>query len=90
MCSGCKTKQVWNDVPLTEGDTPFSLSSGTEIVDSEGVKHILNGNYWVVPEADLYDAIIYLKQKTGTGTTRKINILGVKNEEAIHISDEVL
>lgn len=65
MFSGCKTKQPWEDVPLAEGDVPFILSEGTEVVDSEGNRHILSCDYWVVPESDLHDAILYLKQKKG-------------------------
>ena len=62
MLSGCRTNR-WNDVPLTEGDVPFILPKGTEIVDKEGFLHILGSDHWVVSETDLYDAILYLKQK---------------------------
>lgn len=82
-CSGCKTDSPWNDVPLTDGDTPFILAEGTEIVDNEGIQHKLNGKYWVVPESDLYDAIMYIKMKN----THEINTLGAKNEEVIHVSN---
>lgn len=60
--SGCKTKNKWEDVPLTEGDVPYVLPPG-EYIDITGKTHIETKNRWSLSEGDVYNYIKYLKEK---------------------------
>lgn len=61
-CSGCWTKDKWEDVPLTESDVPYRIPPGS-YVDVDGKVHEEKTEKWVLSDDELFDYVMWLKDK---------------------------